>query len=136
MGKQKQRFRPSVTALSGTRAFACRVPSPTKAAPAPPAKAAAAARPKKWSDSKSLTGRFMRRLSGGRLATHQSELTLTHIVTAFAMQVARLAAENRQGSSATEEGDVRRALGVALPEHHVCMERVRKSQPLHQSLCE
>ena len=109
----RKRFRPSAVALQGTRAY--QRPDPTRQQPAP-VLARSSERKRKWSTEKnSRGGRFIRRHSGGRIATYGSECTLMHIVTSFAIGVARAAAAeaaDRTGSSGvvTEEGDVRKAL--------------------------
>ena len=113
-----RRFRPSAAALDGARAYVPRAAmSPPKKAPAAPTVHTQALRTskKKWSSGDSRAGRFIRRYNGGRLATHESERTLVHIVTTFAIEVARAAAECSSAGGAAEEGDLRRVLGQALP---------------------
>ena len=138
-----RRFRPSAAALSGTRAYVPRAASPGAVAAAA-AKTARSSK-RRWSCNDSRGGRLIRRHGGGRLATQQSERTLIHIVTTFAVELAKAAAAERASAgSATEEGDVRRALSHAM--RNAAAEKVSGAakavgrqpppQPLHPSLLE
>jgi hypothetical protein len=135
----RPRFRPSTNALSGTRPY--QKPSPSKsAAPKSSSLAATAAHSavlapgrlprsrKRFSTPDGRGGRFIRRHCGGRLATHACELTLLHLVHAFAVEAGRAAcneaaartsgssngASSSSSGSCTEEGDMRKALTKLL----------------------
>ena len=142
--KRLVRFRPSRAALDGIRAYPKPSSPPRPAAPAATASQPAARSKRRWSNSDSRGGRFLRRHSGGRLATLESEATLMHIVTTFAVEVARAAAADRSTAS-TEEGDVRKALCKALPNNNRVAEpqtgskkasKQQPQQPLHPCLFE
>ena len=87
----------------------------------------------------SRAGRFIRRHNGNRLATRESEMTLVHIVSRFALEVARDAAAGRSGASGAsiEEGDVRKAVSRMLHFHDSALAaKAGKPQPLHPCLLE
>ena len=129
----KKRFRPSSIALSGTRPYQKPSPSGTQRPRSHISATAAAStgieppksgqRRKKWSTTDSKGGRFIRKHAGGRLATHACELTLMHLVSAFAVEAgaaaaaeaaARSTSSSASASVGTEEGDMRKALARLL----------------------
>ena len=118
----KKRFRPSSTALSGARPYQrATSPGPNLASPCIPGHATApvASKRKKWATQDSRGGKFIRKHSGGRLATYACELTLMHLTTAFAVAAgaagaAEASARSGNPAASTEEGDLRRALSRVL----------------------
>ena len=142
-----RRFRPSAAALDGARIYLPRASPPRpgpghgKSSEAAGNQTARTGKVRKWSCSDSRGGRFIRRHGGGRLATHECERTLMHIVTTFACEIARAAAAERGATGgATEERDVRRALAHALgataPGERAAKAKSAQPQPLHPSLVE
>lgn len=145
--RKRQRFRPSDTALSGIRQYNA-ASSPGKGKAADDARSEGGSggyvHVRRMATQRTKCGRFLRRHSGNKPARLECEPTLMHIVSTFAAEVGRAAAEfaaersAHKPNAATEEGDIERAL-ARLRDRTIppsARTRARGEQTLHPALLE